>query len=232
MRASIVMSTFNKAAALDRTLASIRRQQVPFEYEVIVVDDGSADNTPLVCERYGVVYRFLNRTAYLNPGFPRNIGYRMAQGEIVIAQSDEIEHITPNAIELLVTRLKPETVLVAQVYNVRNGKVLEDYSGPRCQRPLLFLGSLWRRDIYAIGGNDEEFVEPGFEDVWFASCLTEGLGRRFEYTDEVIGYHHDHPRPANTVHPESGRICNEKHARAKADPSLWVASGGPWPFKP
>ena len=55
MRASVVLATHNKADALDRTLASIFRQSVPFSFEVVVIDDGSNDHTSDVLAKYPVI---------------------------------------------------------------------------------------------------------------------------------------------------------------------------------
>jgi GT2 family glycosyltransferase len=48
---SVVIPTFNRAALLRRVLDSLTRQSISRErYEVIVVDDGSSDNTSDVCK--------------------------------------------------------------------------------------------------------------------------------------------------------------------------------------
>lgn len=48
---SIIICTYNRAPLLHRALESLARQTLkPEQFEVIVVDDGSADNTAEVCE--------------------------------------------------------------------------------------------------------------------------------------------------------------------------------------
>ena len=52
---SIIIPAYNEETYLDRCLSSL--QQMDFEkkrYEIIVVDNGSTDNTPFVAEKYGV----------------------------------------------------------------------------------------------------------------------------------------------------------------------------------
>ena len=50
---SVVVPTFNRASLLDRCLAALAAQEEPGgELEVVVVDDGSTDETPRVLERY------------------------------------------------------------------------------------------------------------------------------------------------------------------------------------
>jgi len=229
MKCSIVMATKNKAPYLKRTLDSIFRQLVNFEYEVIVVDDGSTDNTRKVCQRPGVQYIRLENPRYRNPALARNVGYRAATGEVIIAQSDEVIHHTSNAINQLCANLRQGEFLLATVYNYfqKQQKRGPIYTGNKRQRPFFFLGSLWRKDLYAIGGNDEEFVEPGYDDNWFADCLMHGLKLKPRYLDAVIGHHQDHPRPSDI-----GKMVKISHAlyTRKARSGKYENSGGPWPW--
>lgn len=147
---SITIATHNKPLALLRTLASIRRQRVPFDYEVVVVDDGSedADDVRQVCLRHGVeIFHRINRElSYRNPGPARNAGYRLAKGEVVISQSDEIVHETPDAIERLVCGLRLGEFHLATVHNSRFDEGGEPYgrrdvyTSAEDNRPLFFWG--------------------------------------------------------------------------------------------
>lgn len=244
-KCSIVIATRNKAHLLERTLYSIRAQQPPFAYEVLVVDDGSNDQTFQICQRYMVRYLRINNPEYRNPGYARNAGYRAAHGEIIITQSDEVIHDRADTIERLVNDLEPGEILFASVANavedpggtptpahnpVVNVSPRAWYSGHGDYRNLFFLGSLWRRDIFAIGGNDPEFNEPCYEDDWFGDCLTKGLGLHPRYLEDVIGYHQDHPRPGKDV-TKMKRLYESKVARAMAGEIPWCSSAGPWQFE-
>lgn len=224
--ASVVLSTRNRADQLRCTLESIACQWVPFPYEVIVVDDGSTDHTLEVCREAGVRAVHLDNPVYRNPGPARNVGYRLARAPVIIAQSDEVEHVSPDTVLRLVAALEPRTAVFARVWNVRGQERLDLYVGPERHRPLFFLGSLWREDLYAVGGNDEEFTEPGFEDTFFAQCL-DARGVRFRFLDDVVGHHqhHEHHEVA-----EASRCLWEVKCERAAETGCWVASGGPWPF--
>ncbi len=75
------MPAHNAAATLDDCLVALERQTVPRDgYEIIVVDDGSTDETAVVAERHDVC---LIRQAHGWTAAARNAGIRAASGEIV-----------------------------------------------------------------------------------------------------------------------------------------------------
>ncbi len=238
MRCSIVIATRNHAPYLRETLASIRAQRPPFDCELIVVDDGSTDETRSVCRRQRAAYYRLENDHYRNPAVARNVGYRRARGKVIIAQSDDVVHYSADAIERLVCELAASgEFLIATVYSrnpdIEAHKEARQYTGPANPRPLFFLGSLHRRDLYAVGGNDEQFAAPGYEDNWLADCLMIGLGLRPRYLPQVVAYHQPHRRPydlGKVIEP-SRRLYNRKRAAAQRGEIAYCASGGPWPLE-
>jgi glycosyltransferase involved in cell wall biosynthesis len=243
IRASVCIGTRNKATYLARTLASIRAQRVPFSYEILVADDGSTDATGKVCDEYDAIRLYLPNPRYRNPGFARNAAYRAARGEVIIAQSDDVMHRSPDTVQKLVELLKPGEMVFATVLNmkqvtgdgnwIRCDTPFHVYSGPERGKPFFFLGSLWRSDVYAIGGNDEQFVEPCWDDNWFADMLIKGKGIVPQYHPYPIGWHQSHE------FPESSHDCEHKsrdlYKRKVADAELkhrWENIGGPWTLYP
>lgn len=222
---SVVMATYNKAWALPRVLGSILRQMNP-QGEVIVVDDGSTDNTAEICNHYPLRYKRLDDAVGVsrNPATARNVGYCMAKGEVIIAQSDDVVHVEDTVIPL-VDNLKEGQVQIATVWDFHNNQKGILYTGKRKPRVLFFLGSLWRKDLYAVGGNDEEFEGPGREDVWFGLCLTKGLGLQPIYRDDVVGHHLHHSQ----AHPREYMQSQTFKRKVRSD--CFVASGGPWQHK-
>lgn len=227
MRCSIVTATRNKGDYLRRVLDSIFRQKVPFPYEVIVVDDGSTDKTLEVCSDFDIQYIRLENSEYRNPSVARNVGYRAALGEIIIAQSDEVIHHTGDTIERMCAELQKGEFVLATVYNycMKTKKRLSVYTGTKNPRPFFFLGAVWKSDLYRIGGNDEEFIKPGYDDNWFADCLMKGLGLNVRFLGDVVGLHQDHHRPLGI----EGQILPSKHLyEEKLQLGKFESSGGPW----
>jgi glycosyltransferase involved in cell wall biosynthesis len=235
---SICIATKNKQDYVMKVLESIYAQiEDSPKFEVIVVDDGSDDETYGRCKSWERYSNFrlhhLDNPNYRNPSVARNHAYRWAKGEIIIAQSDDVVH-RGNAIQDLCYALNPKEFVIANVFNVQgfppDFHIISEYTSPKYRRPFFFLGALWKKDLYAIGGNDEEFTEPGYDDDWFGDCLINGLGLTPIFTKDVVGYHINHHRPqglSSLVEP-SKILYAEKRRQALAGEIKWEASGGPW----
>ena len=238
MKASICLATFKKSALLADVLNSIISQIIPFDYEIIVVDDANDSDTADVCKIFLHVklIQVDREPVYRNPSVARNIAYRQAVGEVVICQSDDVIHITPNSVERLVTELQPKTFSIATVYNTdKQGKGIpwEGYllTGATCKRPFFFLGALLRSDLYAAGGNDERYANPGYDDDAFGNALIHGLGLTANYVD-VVAHHIDHERPANLaalVEPSKQQYLKFYDEQTKGLRS-WLSPNAPWPY--
>ncbi len=226
---SIVMATYNKAWALREVIDSITRQDTGGHCgEIIIVDDGSTDNTAELClTELGekIKYVRLNDAVGVsrNSAVARNVGYRMASGDVVIAQSDEVVHVELNTVQQLVDDLTEGSFLIGTVYDFGDGKRVGRFTGVNNQRPLFFLGSLFRRDLYKVGGNDEDFKRPGYEDAWFGECLTRGLGLKPVYHPGVIGHHLHHNQQQLNECKESEWIYKAKEAGG-----VFQSGGGQW----
>lgn len=86
---SVIIPTFNRAALLREALDSVFAQTFT-DFELIVVDDGSTDDTPAVIAGYGECIRFF-RQENGGPGAARNLGIQNASGEYVaFLDSDDV----------------------------------------------------------------------------------------------------------------------------------------------
>src|SRR3954468_10533282 len=90
-RFSVVIPTYNRAAYLAEAVRSVRDQTYP-AHEIIVVDDGSTDNTAQVVEilaNDGIPLRYL-RQANQGVAAARNRGIQAAAGDwIALLDSDD-----------------------------------------------------------------------------------------------------------------------------------------------
>ena len=85
---SVVVPTCNRAGYLDVTLRSLAVQDAGAPYEVIVVDDGSRDDTSEVVARYGA--RLLRPDSGHGPNAARNAGIRAARAGLVALVDDDV----------------------------------------------------------------------------------------------------------------------------------------------
>lgn len=195
---SIVIATFNKARLLDKTLSSIRANVVDIPYEIIVVDDGSSDNTFAVCKKHSVLYVWVDAPDYRGPSVPRNIGCRVARGEILIMQSDDVFHTSVDTIAQL-SDLSRGEVNFASVWNTLDGhnKDVCFCHGEFNPRPLFFLGSMYKDDFWKIGGNDEDFTNPAYEDTYLGEIIRRKY--KINWRNDILGLHQNHKRPKNMV---------------------------------
>ena len=108
---SVIIPAWNRAREVCRAIDSALAQTLP-PLEVIVVDDGSTDETPEVLARYGDRIRVVRQS---NQGVAaaRNAGIAVARGEL-LAFLDSDDVWLPRKLELQVARLDadPELGLV------------------------------------------------------------------------------------------------------------------------
>jgi glycosyltransferase involved in cell wall biosynthesis len=194
VQVSVVFATHNRAARLAMLLASLREQTIGTErFEVVVVDDGSADDTDAVLEaelaRGGLALRVLRHERARGPAAARNTGWRASRGAFVAFTDDDCT-VSPKWLEaglaawaeaqdrFVQGRTDPQP---AELHTEGPfSRTLRVHSlGPSFQTCNVFYP---RSLLEAAGGFDEEtFTVPGGEDADLAwRCLERGAEAVFE----------------------------------------------------
>ena len=197
-KVSVVMTTFNRAAQLTRTLESIAVQSYK-DFEVIIVDDGSDAETPQVCSRcwpFSMKYFRLNRArvgARSGPAVALNFGVRRASGEIVVMQNAECRHVGETLKQLLAA-LTPDNAVLCQADHFSeagvNLGIKVDIKEARYA--YFFCGAIYKSWVYALRGFDEDFNGVwGGEDDDFSFRL-QCAGVKFCFLDTRV-QHQWHP---------------------------------------
>ncbi len=85
---SVIIPTKNAGNRLNSVLKGIFKSRVDFEYEVIVVDSGSTDNTKEIIAMYPIRLIEIEPLSFSHGG-SRNIGAETAKGEILVYLSQD-----------------------------------------------------------------------------------------------------------------------------------------------
>ena len=82
---SVVVPIYNLAEFLPKCLDSLLNQTF-LNYEIILVDDGSMDESPSMCDKYAELYEKVSVVHKKNGGLSsaRNAGILIAEGEYII----------------------------------------------------------------------------------------------------------------------------------------------------
>lgn len=109
---TVVLATYNRAETLRETLRHLQEQTLEaFDFEVIVVDDGSPDNTADIVRWWQQQARFsLQYLQHPNrgPGHTQNRGIREARAPIVLLIADDI-FLSPGALAAHLARHQNNT---------------------------------------------------------------------------------------------------------------------------
>ncbi|HZY96763.1 MAG TPA: glycosyltransferase [Candidatus Cybelea sp.] len=207
MKATIQLCTYNRAAVLARVLDACFEQTVPDDaYEVVLVDDGSSDETPDIVERARVRAN-CSFTVVRQPNSglakSRNAGIAPAGGEQIIFIDDDVIPL-PNFVEehLRAHARDPAAIVRGGAIEVENLDVLptpiwsiRNYSGNYFWTTNV---SVPLATIRAIGGFNESFSEYGWEDIDVGLRLRE-RGVRAVFYPKALVYHYKPRLRANSV---------------------------------
>lgn len=95
MQLSIIIPCFNSEKTILRSLNSIIAQEISIKYEIIIIDDGSIDNTSIIVnnfkDKYNNIHIIYQRKENGGVSSARNFGIELSKGEyIALLDSDDI----------------------------------------------------------------------------------------------------------------------------------------------
>lgn len=223
----------NRQATLEKVLLSLQDQTLaPERFEVVLVDDGSTDETGAMVRRirdqvkYALSYLWQPHSAL---AAARNTGIRAARGEVMLYIDDDV---------LAHPQLLEEHLKIHRQYEkcVCNGWVNHITDDVRPAEPKFTAADIstsffWTsnvsvklRHLKEAGLFDEDFKEYGWEDQELGLRLMAlGLKKRNNY--KAIGFHIKRPPSRANIQgalaqarakARSARIYVEKHPRLRS----------------
>ncbi len=202
---SVIIPTYNRAHLLKRAIESVLRQSFD-DFELIVVDDASPDNTPEVVESIDdgrIRYVRLKK----NSGGPvaRNTGIKKARGRFIALLDDDDEWL-PHRLEVQIKKFeelgREFGVVYGGFYYISQqdgrilGKRLPQFRGDVYKQFLKenFVGSptlLIRRECFKRAGLfDPKLTSSQDWDMW----LRIAKHYKFDYVDEIVAKYYVHGR--------------------------------------
>jgi len=138
---SAIVPVHNRPWFVREALESALKQDCPGGMEIVVVDDGSTDETPDVLRSFGSAIRVV-RQENSGPAHARNLGFREARGELfALLDSDDVWLPGKMRAQLAALDADPETCLVHSDVE----EFFQDGSGRRwTRRPPVLAGDVHR----------------------------------------------------------------------------------------
>jgi O-antigen biosynthesis protein len=198
-KVSVVVCSYNGAKTLHECLASLQVLDYP-DYEVILIDDGSTDDTSAIAAQFPGV-RYIHQT---NQGLSaaRNVGAQLATGEI-IAYTDSDCAADPHWLLYLAQAMEDQGVQAVGGPNISPPSdgwiakcVAASPGGPshvmlddRCAEHVPGCNMAFRRDtLLTLGGFDVQFRQAG-DDVDICWRFLDA-GMSIGYAPSALLWHH------------------------------------------
>jgi glycosyltransferase involved in cell wall biosynthesis len=186
---SVIVPVHNGRLQLSRCLEALTKSEYA-NFEVIVVDDCSTDNTRQIVERHHVRYV---RTPYrMGPGGARNLGARQAQGTILVFVDTDVL-LSPRALGLIAEQFEHDPELAAMFGSYDEAPAWDNFLSQyknlmhhfihqnSKERAVTFwagCGAMRRARFEEMGGFDaQKYPKPSIEDIELGLRLVRAGGK-------------------------------------------------------
>jgi glycosyltransferase involved in cell wall biosynthesis len=197
MKVSVIIPSYNSARWLASAVESVRRQTRPAD-EIVIIDDGSTDETAALCRTFGEGVKYVHRG---NGGLAvaRNTGARESSGDwMLFLDADDI--LLPNALQDLLRTAEESDAGVVYGFVLQRraaatdaqlhgrpyavGKPPHPAKAHFWWTPIPTAGcALIRRSLNEqVGGFDENFRQVEDAEYW----LRCGVTAPFAHCDSVV----------------------------------------------
>ena len=231
-KVSVIIPTYNRAHLLPRAIKSVLNQTFK-DFELIIVDDGSTDNTREVVEKFQkqdkrIKYFWQENSG--GPSAPLNLGISRSRG-LYIAFLGSDDECLPTWLEKQMKLFdssepkKPDVVSCNVMIVNHYGIKVTEVSKPRSKEfddivaniflPHVTVGNIFvdRNVFKKIGGFDEKLIIHEDMDMWLRLAKA---GFRFDFVYEPLYINHLHENQITVLITNRERIKSieyflEKH---------------------
>ncbi len=206
MKLTVIIPAYNASSTIQDLLDSLSEQDYQ-DFEVVVVEDCSQDDTPRLLEESRVKTLFLNKNQ--GPAFCRNAGASMASGDILVFTDSDCR-VGKDWLKNISIRFSDDKTDAVMGRLVIDGSTFLGDSISCLGFPAggsIGFDRIWKVDSAGythslstcnfaikknifdkIGGFDTSFPYPGGEDSLLAYRLVKA-GFRIRYCPDIIVYH-------------------------------------------
>jgi GT2 family glycosyltransferase len=235
-RVSVVVCTYNGGPTLDQCLRSLRALDYP-RYEVIVVDDGSTDDTRAILDRFPEVRRIHQPNRGLSAA--RNVGLQAATGAIIaytdsdcFAHADWLTHLVhqlqrSGADAVGGPNLTPEDGWLAACVGAAPGQPTHVLESDQVAEHVPGCNMAFRREaLLAINGFDPQYRKAG-DDVDLCWRLQQA-GYWITFAPGAFVWHHRRQTPRAYFRQQAGYGEAEALLRFKHPDKFNSWGNGKW----
>lgn len=204
---SVIIPVYNAGRYLNETLRAVVMQTIFDKIELIIVNDGSDDNSMDICEKYADAYSNIVVIDQKNAGVSaaRNAGIKAATGAY-ITFLDADDYVETNLYERMLKLTQKHSADVAivnflkvhpdgEAKQYRNAEDVRQWTDPKAIMQAFFSGVIGNQVVDKIFSRDviAEIQFPiGYkigEDMFFVYRAIRNA-RKIIYDTEICGYHY------------------------------------------
>jgi glycosyltransferase involved in cell wall biosynthesis len=206
-KVSIIIPTFNRSDLLSRSIKSILNQTYK-NWELIIIDDGSTDNTKEVVESFikldsRIFYKYQNNSG--GNASPKNLGLKICSGDYITFLDSDDEYL-PEKIRLQLEIFETSNVKNLGFVGCNNLRIFNDiiktdivkHRG-NIYRHLLdhyFITTpgiiMLKKEVIKIVGNFDENIKFSNDTDFFIRVSKSGFG--FDFVNEFLFKYYEHEK--------------------------------------
>ena len=119
MNYSVIVPCYNAAATLQKTVDSIQKCGLT-DFEILLIDDGSGDDTPALCDRLAAEHNNIRTIHQPNAGVSaaRNRGIEEAKGDYIwfFDSDDLVDAGSMTRAAQIISEQKPDMLMFGMIY--------------------------------------------------------------------------------------------------------------------